>query len=132
MSKVNFEMSIKHAGKTVQFDESWNNGTGYLDGAVRADLGLAPGETATSTDPHGRRIVFVGTRLGNVVVFERYKDRDVIVSNMPTVVSKITGARGDLSDDQCAQILGGGVGNVGRDIEELLNAIADAQDAEPA
>jgi hypothetical protein len=77
--------------KTITFDPSWKNGTGYFDHAMHADFGLRPGEMARSFCPSSqRRIVFVGTAVGNVVLFERYtanlKDNPqpfVIVFNEP-------------------------------------------------
>ena len=75
--------------KEVKFDPAWKNNTGYMDGAVSADLGLVQGETRSFTDDHGRRGVIVGTKVGNVVLFERYTDnRTVIVFNAPIEVQK--------------------------------------------
>ena len=45
----------------VVYDIQWENGTGYLDGAVKARLGIRAGEVAKCLDPKGRRIVLVGT-----------------------------------------------------------------------
>ena len=57
----------------IEFNAQWANGTGYFDNGVKGPSApvLIPGETASSVDTHGRKIVFIGTRLGNVVVFER-------------------------------------------------------------
>lgn len=72
----------------VPFNPSWSNGTGYYDKAVKDDsLNLAKGEIGYSHDPDtDRRLLFLGTRFGNVVVFERFRfgsDTKVNVGNMP-------------------------------------------------
>lgn len=78
---------------TVAFDPAWKNSTGYLDNAVKVDLGLRPGERAKCVDDFKRRVIFVGTTLGNVVVFERYSPTEVgersevHVSNLPSGLS---------------------------------------------
>lgn len=78
---------ISANAKEIQFDKNWKNGTGYLNGAVSADLGLVPGEVRSFVDDHGRRGVVIGTRVGNVALFERYTDdRGVIVFNAPEEV----------------------------------------------
>ena len=71
--------------KAIPFDPEWDNGTGYFDGIVRDELGLAPGEAAHFIDDADRLAVVVGTRFGNVVVFTRYQGggRDAVVSNIP-------------------------------------------------
>jgi hypothetical protein len=57
----------------IEFNPAWKNGTGYFDGAVRADFGLAPGKMARSYCPDSqRRIIVIGTPKGNMVMFERY------------------------------------------------------------
>ena len=68
-----FATAFDSASKTVDYNSAWANGTGYLDFAVLGESApvLIPGETARSVCDKGRRIVIVGTRLGNVVMFER-------------------------------------------------------------
>lgn len=80
--------SIDHK---LTFDPAWKNGTGYFDPLTRMDLGLKAGEMATSVDEHGRRMIIVGTPLGNVVAFERYVpgDAGVVVHNAPAVLNTL-------------------------------------------
>lgn len=73
------------AQHSVDFSLEWNNGTGYLDGAVHAELPTIPvGEyfSFTTTD-NNRKGVILPTPLGNVVVFERRTEGSggIIVSN---------------------------------------------------
>lgn len=80
---------VRANAKEVDFDPAWKNGTGYLDKAVYADLGVAPGEVRAFVDDHDRRGVIIGTRVGNVALFERYTDdRSIIVYNAPEEVQK--------------------------------------------
>ena len=80
MANVQFEKQFNSIKTTVEFKETWKNGTGYFDNAV---FDKEINEISKSTDAHGRRIIIIPTMVGNVVVFERYKGGDVIVSNAP-------------------------------------------------
>lgn len=77
----------------IEFKEEWHNGTGYFDGLVKENLGLAIGHRFVTQTPgdHTRRIVGVVTPVGNVVFFERYsnKESDVITVNTPSSVSSM-------------------------------------------
>lgn len=71
--------------REIPFDRAWSNGTGYFDHACSPDLApsLKYGEMAKSQTPTGRRLIFIGTRLGPVVVFDRFdgqagKEGDVV------------------------------------------------------
>jgi hypothetical protein len=72
----------------IPFNPEWNNGTDYLDHSVNGPhaVKLAIGEMGRSTTPmpNNRRMIFVGTPLGTVVVFERYTGgkHDVFVTNI--------------------------------------------------
>lgn len=60
----------------LEFNAEWNNGTGYYNDACKGSdrVVLAPGAMAkcTSPMPNNRKMIFVGTPVGTVVVFERY------------------------------------------------------------
>ncbi len=76
----------------VDFNAAWNNGTDYFNGAVDGDDApvVAAGAMVKSTSLKGRKILIIGTRFGNVVIFQRYSDRDdVFVSNVPDAVTKL-------------------------------------------
>ena len=76
----------------VDFNSGWDNGTDYYNGAVDGPDApvLAPGEMAKSSSIRGRNIILIGTRFGNVVIFQRYYDNlEVIVSNVPWEVTKL-------------------------------------------
>ena len=77
------------AATKVPFDPAWSNGTGYYDNAVSYPLEY--GSVHAAIDNCERKIILVGTRLGTVVVFQRYTGRDdIYVSNHRT--SKIFNA----------------------------------------
>jgi hypothetical protein len=70
----------------IDFKSEWENGTGYLDGAVHMQLKGADGTVYASVDDHQRKIILVKTCFGNVVVFQRYKDgaHGAVVGNVPS------------------------------------------------
>lgn len=78
----------------IEFNTKWNNGTGYLDGAVEGEhaLTLPPGTVAKSTTlgANNRDVIFVGTSLGTVAVFQRFTGRsDVLVCNAPRSIRQM-------------------------------------------
>jgi hypothetical protein len=79
-----FDEEFNAITNSVLFDTKWNNGTGYLNGAVHADLHLKSGDRAKTIDDFGRKVILIGTDFGNIVVFERHSNQSgIIVSNMP-------------------------------------------------
>ncbi len=118
--------------KEVKYDSKWMNGTGYFDGAVHM-VKLGVGEMAKSKDDVGRRIIFIGTRFGTIVVFDRYAEQiedGVWVANKPnsrvlqelmsgtsigiSEMTTIMGSWGDLGD------------NIGHVIEDMANELKAA------
>ena len=75
--KKEFEEAFYAIEKEIPFRDKWHNGTGYMDGGVRDDLGLTVGEKARSIDPlTGRKIIIIGVAnrdglLTNCLHFER-------------------------------------------------------------
>ena len=129
----NMDRAFKKIERTVEFDTGWANGTGYFDGAVRAKLGLKPGERAKSVDKTGRRIIFVGTRFGNAVFFDRYSPNtdsaDVVVSNVPDVLRPFVPSGKIPEDDQARLFAYDGSMNIGADIENLFREQAEEETA---
>ena len=116
-----FQRVFRETKSEVPFDTSWDNGTGYLDGAV--SYPVSPGEMVKTTDNYGRRVIMIGTRLGTVVVFDRYKgqtDGGVYVSNRPqsvTIDALMTGTA--IGGGEMACVLGDFCPNIGETIEEI-------------
>ena len=75
-----FINTFKQVSTQVAYCPDWANGTGYLDGIIKADLGLRPGEVAKAVDTDDRRIIIIGTRYGNVALFERYSPTKTTLS----------------------------------------------------
>ena len=91
---------------TVEYDSNWENGTGYFDGAVKAEFPeLKSGDRWKTTDPNGRKIVGVKTPFGNVVVFERYSNGDIITNNTPRECSGVVRS-GSMSEGEILSALG--------------------------
>ncbi len=67
---------------TIQFNPEWNNGTGYLNGAV-CDSSITQPASFTTND--GRRgFVFPDVFGDNIVIFERYSNASGITYNGST------------------------------------------------
>lgn len=71
-----FTQAFNHADP-VPFNKDWSNGSGMFDFAVYGEHApkLGHGQIVASVTPGGRRIVIVGTRLGNIAVFDRYNEQ---------------------------------------------------------
>lgn len=101
MNEVNkvFTAAFNGCTKELPFDRAWSNGTGYFDHAVKGEHApkLGIGEIVKSVSPGGRRVMMVGTRLGNIVVFDRFAKQGegqpdahkaVFVRNAPKAVER--------------------------------------------
>lgn len=133
-SRDTFQRMFERTTTEVKFDPAWKNNTGYYDYAVKADLGLRPGESAKFTEPspNDRRGIIVGTEFGNVVVFERYSPEGeersaVYVSNMPDKIRQLCtsymGIGSALAPDGIDFLLGRGLvsGNIGARLKALMS-----------
>lgn len=76
-----FEKAFSKAAP-IHYDGRWANGTGYLNSFCQnsrkfnpAAPSLEEGEAVSFTDNLGRRAVGIGTRFGNIVVFERHSPK---------------------------------------------------------
>ena len=122
MANVQFEKAFSAIANVVAFKESWKNGTGYFDNAV---FDREINVISKSVDPNGRRMVLIPTMVGNVVVFERYLDGDVIVSNEPLSIKKLVAGldvNTSLGEQELEFYLGTewGVPHIGERIEEFM------------
>ena len=128
MKAAYFDAHFNDIKNNIEFSETWCNGTGYFDGAVR-QVKLAPGEQAVSVDTHGRKIIFTGTRFGTVVIFERYvRDENSngeetirVVSNTPREVRRLITDGACLGYDEFCRVVGRPLlSNFGKALEELF------------
>lgn len=93
----------------IPFNREWSNGTGYFDAAVSGPAApiVQAGLIVKSKTTTGRRIMIVGTRLGNVVIFDRYDgqsekpDDAIFCFNTTTAVSE----GGWLSDGSSGRVI---------------------------
>lgn len=106
-----FEEMYNSPINEIPFNESWHNGTGYYDFATKVDVPI--GVVMKSYDPTTkRRLLFIGTRLGTVVVFERYEGgkSGIYVMNAPKAISyrflNFGHARSNLSQDTISNFVG--------------------------
>ena len=133
MSETNYLFN-EVFGKTtteVEYDAAWENGTGYLNYAVRGRSAplLQEGDVVKSVDPDcGRKILIIGTRLGNVVVFERYvnlSEEDMVyVVNAPAELKDFV-RPGRVEYEYMLLVLGNGLNpardNIGKKFSKLFS-----------
>ena len=114
--------------KEIPFNEGWCNGTGYFDKAVKGQEApvLTIGEMVRSRDGFGRRLIIIGTRFGNVVVFDRFTDQidnGVWVVNHPSCeMIKMMVDNGAVGERDMITLLGswGNLkNNIGFEIEKI-------------
>ena len=123
--------------KEIPFNTNWNDGGGYFDGAIKGEAAmmLKSGEMAKSLSPNGRHIIFVGTYLGTICVFQRYYDQDdVYVSNIPRALrltNIVNCIENKLSENDMEFILGEdritSNSNLGFTIENIYKAVVIAK-----
>ena len=84
-----FTYVYNNCRREIPYNPAWSNGTGYFDFAVYGDEApqIKKGHMARSVTDGGRRILIIGTRLGNVVIFDRFseqvgKENAVFVTNV--------------------------------------------------
>jgi len=103
---------LVNAGKAVEFNTAWANGTGYFDHVVCNEHApkLEAGDMICFIDASERRGIILGLPkgLGNIVVFERFTrgENGVLTFNSLNKISKSFGFQGKLSDEQVEFILG--------------------------
>lgn len=61
----------------IEYNRNWSNGAGFHDYAVYGEnaIVLHSGQVVKSISPGGRRLIFIGSLLGSIVVFDRYGDQ---------------------------------------------------------
>lgn len=116
--------------KVIPFSESWYNGTGYLDNAVK-EVTLQVGERAkTETTGDGvfkRRVILIGTPVGTAVFFERYlPEKDgtrcgTIVNNVPRQLNGFV-ASGAVSEQDIVNFIGEDYRNIGHAVDNIFKA----------
>lgn len=121
-------MDVKTAFDQIYYDDSipeaivdpkwYENGKpceGYFGGVVKCKLGMASGGMLKFREhqpeepyPLNRRGLIVGTPLGNVVVFERYKNcaDELFQSNAPESVRDMLGLGGPVVEYQLLILFG--------------------------
>ena len=118
---------------TIAYNSRWENGTGYFDDAVNGSAApaLKPQEIVKSIDPHGRRIIIIGTRLGNMVVFDRYSDwetKPVFVYNCSKELEQLRLISGRILGESSMLLVVGSWGNSKDNIGKHIEVMADILD----
>lgn len=124
MEQATFDYKFDEIEKNIIFNPEWANKTGYFDPAVKL-VELAAGERARAIDTHGRKIIFVGTRFGTCVFFERYTREEgskstYVTTNVPRQLNNMI-TTGALSESEFCRVVGSTDRNIGRDLETLFS-----------
>lgn len=83
---------------SIDYNRAWENGTGYLDNAVAGKHApnLLPGDIVSSITPTGRKILFLNTTIGNIILFKRYTNKeDVIAWHASAAMRKFIGNKAE-------------------------------------
>jgi hypothetical protein len=141
MNGVNdvFTAAYNKCETIIPFDIKWSNGCGYFDFAVYGENApkLGNGEVVKSFTPGKRRILIIGTRLGNVCIFDRHSEQQLNEKNYNTGTFvynanekfKMCGwYSGNFIDEYEMSILVGdeNIGNAGWRLEQLFSAMRKA------
>lgn len=82
------------AATVIAFNPDWSEFGGYFAGAVydEAAPALEAGQLCSSVAPDGRKLLLLGTELGNIVVFQRYYDnQETFAKNTTLELEKYLG-----------------------------------------
>ena len=88
MSHLTFNDLFTAIQDVIPYDRGWSNGVGFHSHAVSGPAApkLSAGQMVKSISPGGRRMVFLGTSDGNVVIYDRYcitEKKQAFVYNAP-------------------------------------------------
>ena len=127
--KIFTEAFLSEEVPEISYNPSWANQTGYLDYAVEGDNApvLVAGQMVKAIDPRGRRIIVIGTRKGNVVVFDRYSGQAEMgtwVTNAPRTPIFQTLLSGSAVGEAEMVTLVGSWGNIQQNIGYTIEEIA--------
>lgn len=133
----NFNEMFAFITNEIPFNAEWNNGTGYYNGACKGDdkVVLAAGEMAKciSPMPNNRKMIFVGTPVGTVVVFERFTDGDkgiYMFNDAHHYIGQLVQPQSPLNAYDISTFLGHawdkGSSNIGHRIDRILSIVPKA------
>ena len=134
MFNSSFVSAFANTNTTIDFNSAWENGTGYYDHAMRGKHApvLVPGEMVKTVSPSGRRILIIGTRFGNAVIFDRYTDTNskVVVGNIPSQIEELflgSAIGGNIAQDDVTLVMllgdpkfAASIPNIGQRIENMF------------
>lgn len=134
--KAMFDDAVRKA-TVIPFDLNWSNGIGEFDNAIYThpvkinNARLGNGQLATAVTPGKRNILFIGTRLGTLILFERrdpatsgmaVEQEDVLFLNTTAAIRQTFGLpmSGMIDHVDLETILGyNDIPNIGRRIEDI-------------
>ena len=123
-----FEGRFSKIDTVLPFNPNWSNGTGYYSNATQGPncVQLPPGVCVKCTDLSGRKMIFVGTRFGTIVVFQRYSNRDnVVVHNAPHELKRLAlwDSSGNMAVETLIVLVGDPDNRLSNNIGSMLEAL---------
>lgn len=137
------QLAFERIENVVEYNEEFNNGTGYFDHLVNHDTGLEVGQRfkMQTPMPNNRKVIGVVTPVGNAVFFERYSggENGIVARNIPTSFSGIF-VEGSVSEELLSMAIGSPEGynrNIGHMLKAVVTKAAgkgfmDIMDGKPA
>ncbi|MNQ09721.1 hypothetical protein D3C85_225420 [compost metagenome] len=119
------QLAFDRIENVVEYDEEFNNGTGYFDHLVNHETGLEVGQRfkMITPMPNNRKVIGVVTPVGNAVFFERYTggENGIVARNIPSSFSGIF-IEGSVSEELLSMAIGSAEG-YNRNIGHMLKAV---------
>lgn len=132
LAAATFNEQFEAIKNEVVYNSNWPNGTGYYDNAIKGEhaVNLRPGEMAKCISSNDRKMIFVGTRFGTLVVFQRFSGGNggVHVKNMPTKLSQLNIVEngGSISHSDMVRLIGTHWDHKPTNIGTLIESIIEA------
>jgi len=135
---VMFAQNYNQIAQGIGYDLQWSDGAGGHGPAVKGPYApkINPGEIVKSISPGNRRLIFVGTCFGNIVLADRYNSvttefpKNYVMYEAPTELDDVMdffAASGKATVDVLKDVLGVDRENLGTYLENVLNAIQKAK-----
>ena len=129
---------------TIEFKKEWSNGAIGYDYAVYGEHAprIPAGKMIKSSSPNGRRLLFIGTRVGNLVIYDRFSEQGkgekgyataVFMRNTVSVIENL-GLFHDVAIDEYEMAIAVGDGqrdHLGVNLENLWSAMRKASTPAP-
>ncbi len=126
---------VYNNARQIEFNRNWSDGIGHYDFAIQGEHApkVGNGKVVATKTPGGKRVIIVGTRLGNVIVYEdRVWDNQTAygVSRNSAINSTMLVTESATCFEEMLMIIGDGeicVRNIGERIEDIYTLCKRSQ-----